>query len=100
MNGAHARTEYQQLKGKIENKNARVGIVGLGYVGLPLANSFRNAGFDVIGFDIDERKIEPLQSGQKYLPHIDISALVEGLADATFAPSADVATLQTADVII
>ncbi|MBT3275403.1 MAG: nucleotide sugar dehydrogenase [Spirochaetales bacterium] len=91
---------YQQLKSKIEKKQAIVAIVGLGYVGLPLASSFRNGGFKVVGFDIDGTKIEQLRQGKKYLPHISIDTLVEGLADESFVPTADVTMLQTADAII
>jgi UDP-N-acetyl-D-glucosamine dehydrogenase len=100
LNKEYQQSEYQQLKGKIESKDARIGIVGLGYVGLPLANSFRSNGFKVTGFDIDEKKIEQLRSGKKYLPHVDINMLADGLVDESFIPTADVAMLNEADVII
>ncbi len=55
---------------KIQNKTAKVGIIGLGYVGLPLGLEFALKGFDVIGFDIDETKIPLLKKGKSYIKHI------------------------------
>lgn len=50
------------LAGKIENKQAVVGVIGLGYVGLPLLKAFHAAGYPVVGFDVDGRKIESLKA--------------------------------------
>jgi UDP-N-acetyl-D-glucosamine dehydrogenase len=58
------------LLDKIQNKQAKVGIVGLGYVGLPLVIEFCKAGFPVTGLDIDQRKIDMLLQGQSYIKHI------------------------------
>src|SRR5271166_1218338 len=55
---------------KIADKQTIVGIVGMGYVGLPLAIRFADAGFKVIGFDIDERKVQALERGESYIEHI------------------------------
>ena len=55
---------------RVETKEARVGIYGLGYVGLPLSLSFCAKGFAVIGFDIDPEKIERLNRGETYIQHI------------------------------
>jgi UDP-N-acetyl-D-glucosamine dehydrogenase len=55
---------------KIENKEAVIGVIGLGYVGLPLAIAFSSKGFKTIGFDIDPAKPDMLKSGQSYLKHI------------------------------
>ena len=59
----------------ITNRTARIGVIGLGYVGLPLAIEFVKAGFPVAGFDIDPEKIKLLKKGKSYIKHIDISAL-------------------------
>lgn len=55
---------------KIENKQTRVGVVGMGYVGLPLSLTFAKAGFKVTGFDIDKDKVKMLNSGKSYIKHI------------------------------
>jgi UDP-N-acetyl-D-glucosamine dehydrogenase len=61
---------------KIGNRTARVGVIGLGYVGLPLIIEFVKKGFPVTGFDIDQKKIDFLKEGKSYIKHIDISPLV------------------------
>ncbi|MBY0551203.1 MAG: nucleotide sugar dehydrogenase [Candidatus Obscuribacterales bacterium] len=60
-----------ELSIKIESNKAVVGIIGLGYVGLPLLQAFYLSGFSVIGFDTDQLKIELLSNGQSYLSHLD-----------------------------
>ena len=58
------------LLDKIRDRSAIVGILGLGYVGLPLASAFVKAGFPVLGFDTDASKIEDLDAGRNYLRHL------------------------------
>jgi UDP-N-acetyl-D-glucosamine dehydrogenase len=65
----------QQLKSKVESKSALIGIIGLGYVGLPLAQAFTAAGYRVLGFDIDPKKIDKLNRGESYIGHIDASTI-------------------------
>ena len=59
------------LKSQIINRKSSIGIIGLGYVGLPLAIRFSEEGFRVIGFDVDGKKVQMLNSGQSYIKHID-----------------------------
>jgi len=59
-----------KLLEKIKNKEAVVGIIGLGYVGLPLGLEFALKGFKVLGFDVDESKIPLLKAGKTYIKHI------------------------------
>src|SRR5687768_2021696 len=61
---------YRALAARIEAGTARVGIIGLGYVGLPLARAFADKGFPVLGFDIDPAKVAALQRGETYIAHI------------------------------
>src|SRR5436189_3123849 len=66
---------------RIFNKQARIGVIGLGYVGLPLAVEFARAGFDVTGFDVDEQKIAAINAGKSYIPDVsdvDLCAAVNG----------------------
>ncbi len=84
---------------RIENKTARIGVIGLGYVGLPLATEFARTGFPVVGVDIDARKLEQLNAGVSYLqdvPSADIAAL--GRAKK-FHATANYDELREADVI-
>ncbi|HEU4937090.1 MAG TPA: nucleotide sugar dehydrogenase [Vicinamibacterales bacterium] len=84
---------------KIEQRNARVGIVGLGYVGLPLAVELGKAGFHVTGIDLDDRKIRSINSGQSYIPDVttkDVESLTRaGKLDAT----TDFSVVKTLDTI-
>jgi UDP-N-acetyl-D-glucosamine dehydrogenase len=84
----------------IDRKTATVGVVGLGYVGLPLVELFARKGFRVKGFDIDVRKIEDLSAGRSYIGHISserIGALIEsGLFEAT----SDFSRMGEADAVI
>ena len=61
-----AETVEKRLE-SLKNRTAKVGVIGLGYVGLPLSLLFAEAGFTVTGFDIDEKKITNLEAGQSYI---------------------------------
>ena len=84
---------------KIETKDARIGIIGLGYVGLPLVIEFCKAGFFVTGFDVDVNKVEKLKKGESYIKHIDIAHLHGLLADK-FSATTDFSMLRDVDCII
>ena len=64
------------LRAKIDNQDALVGIIGLGYVGLPLALAFAESGFKVLGFDVDQTKIDQLSGGRSYIQYIDAERIV------------------------
>jgi UDP-N-acetyl-D-glucosamine dehydrogenase len=87
------------LISKIKDKTAAIGVIGLGYVGLPLVIEFCRAGFSVTGFDVDERKISLLRQGKSYIKHIDSAILVNDLRDH-FRPTSDFSTLRDMDCII
>lgn len=88
----------KSLLEKIQNNDAVVGIYGLGYVGLPLAIRFVEAGFKVLGFDIDEQKITALKEGRRYIKHIDIENLTS--TPGQFTPTTDFARTEEVDVLI
>src|SRR3954469_1913839 len=56
---------------RIRNKQVRVGVIGLGYVGLPLAVEFAKAGLDVTGFDVDRSKVDQINKGSTYIPDVE-----------------------------
>src|SRR6187401_1741597 len=77
----------ETLREKIRSRRARTGVVGLGYVGLPLAVELAKAGFRATGIDLDARKIQTIQEGRSYIPDVssaDVMALTQaGKLDAT-----------------
>ena len=60
----------EQFHQKITDKTAVVGVIGLGYVSLPLIHTFMNVGFSAVGFDVDQRKVDSLLAGRSYIEHI------------------------------
>ena len=85
---------------KIKNKNAVIGIIGLGYVGLPLALEYALKGFKTIGFDIDERKIPILNSGKSYIKHIKADKIKKTVHSKKFFATSDFSRLPEADAVI
>lgn len=85
---------------KIENKTATIGIVGLGYVGLPLGLEFAEKDFFVLGFDIDETKIPILNSGQTYIKHIKADRIKNAVDNKKFEATSDFSRLPEVDAII
>jgi UDP-N-acetyl-D-glucosamine dehydrogenase len=93
-------TLVARLNDAIEARSARVGVIGLGYVGLPLVELFAGKGFTVLGFDVDESKVERLQAGQSYIGHI-ASERVAALRDSgRFEATADFSRLSEADAVL
>lgn len=91
----------QVLMDKIRKQEALVGIIGLGYVGLPLAREFLKKGFHILGFDLDHEKIAKLSRGKSYIKHIADTFLQEYvLQKKTFSATADFSRLTEADIII
>jgi UDP-N-acetyl-D-glucosamine dehydrogenase len=88
------------LRAKIDNNTAVVGVIGLGYVGLPLLRAFHQAGFPVMGFDIDQSKIDALKGGRNYLKHLGEDFVKEMSASSRFNATADFGRLGEADVVI
>lgn len=88
-----------RLDSKIANKTARIAVIGLGYVGLPLAIEFARAGFPVIGIDVDQKKVDSLSRGASYIPDVasvDVKRLV---GRDKFLPTTDYDELKSVDVI-
>ena len=89
-----------ELLEAIRNKTARVGIIGLGYVGLPLVQAFTSCGFRVTGFDIDAEKIRKLTAGESYISHIPSTQIAELLSRGLFQATTDFRNLCDVDAII
>jgi UDP-N-acetyl-D-glucosamine dehydrogenase len=88
------------LLNKINDHSATVGVIGLGYVGLPLLLEFSKAGFPVIGFDLDEKKIESLKEGKTYIQHIPADRIKEVNKNGRLNITTDFSLLKDADCII
>jgi UDP-N-acetyl-D-glucosamine dehydrogenase len=90
----------QDKLNKIKKRQAVIGIVGLGYVGLPLAIEFVNAGFKVFGFDIDDEKILKLKNSDTYIKHISSDILKEVNNSKLFTATSDFTLSSQCDVVI
>lgn len=89
----------QYLKVKLHNKEVKIGILGLGYVGLPLALTYIQKGFSVIGFDIDQEKINKLCTGENYIIDVDDEKLKYAIQSKLLLPSNNPECLKNTDVI-
>lgn len=90
----------EQLEEAIHDRTARVGVIGLGYVGLPLIRAMVERGFSTLGFDVDARKIERLLAGESYIGHIAAEWIARSVESGHFAPTADMSRLAEADAIL
>ena len=87
------------LKTKLENRNATAAVIGLGYVGLPLAMEIAAAGFKVIGIDLDANKITALKRGQSYILDVAQEQVAEAVDTSKFTPTTDFSALAQADTV-
>ena len=85
---------------KIKDKSAKIGIIGLGYVGLPLGLEFALKGFEVIGFDVDKKKIPLLMDGKSYIKHISEVKIKNAVDSGKFVAVSDFERLPEVDAII
>src|SRR5881394_3710555 len=92
-------TLFSELKTKIEKRQARVAIIGLGYVGLPLALLYSESGFSVTGFDIDERKVSTLNRGGSYIFRITAPEIQQARQQG-FTATSDYSLLESMDAVI
>jgi UDP-N-acetyl-D-glucosamine dehydrogenase len=87
------------LKNKIRNRQARIGIIGLGYVGLPLAVEFAKAGFEVTGFDVDVAKVAAINTGQSYIGDVSSEDVAAMSKAGKLSATADMSLLHDMDAI-
>ena len=89
--------QWERAIAKFKDRSARVGILGLGYAGLPLTCCFAEAGFETFGFDVDQVKIEQLRAGRSYIGHIPAARIAALIKTGRLRPSADFAPLSACD---
>lgn len=87
------------LKTKLENHQAVAAVIGLGYVGLPLAMEIAAAGFKVIGIDLDPNKVNTLKQGKSYILDVPENIVAEAVHSGKFTPTADFSALANADTV-
>jgi len=92
-----SKTEIVNL---IKEKRARVGVIGLGYVGLPLATEFAARGFNATGFEVDEKKVEQISSGHSYIGDVATTQVAELVASGRLRATLDFDHLKECDAII
>ena len=88
-----------QLRERIANRTARVGVIGLGYVGLPLLVEFARSGYDAVGFDLDDRKIAAIAEGRSYIPDVPTQDVTDLRASGRLTATSDFALIGTLDTV-
>ena len=88
------------LKEKIESRDARIGVLGLGYVGLPLLIEYVDEGFECIGFDIDIKKVDSLNAKKSYIRHIESDKIAQMIDSGRFEPTTDFSKVADVDCLM
>ncbi len=85
---------------RVDDKKVVVGVLGLGYVGLPLVREFTSAGLKVVGFDIDEKKVKTLNAGRSIIKHVPHSQVAKMVKSGLFKATTDMSRIRTVDAVI
>src|SRR5205823_10784797 len=85
---------------RVAARQATVGVIGQGYVGLPLALVFREAGFTVTGFDVDPEKVASISRGESFIRHIGAKRVAKAVASGQYTATTDFDRLERCDAII
>ncbi|HEY2152568.1 MAG TPA: NAD(P)-binding domain-containing protein, partial [Vicinamibacterales bacterium] len=92
-----------ELKRQIGTTQVRAGVIGLGYVGLPLAVEFARAGYEVVGLDIDTRKVDAIADGRSYIPDVSDADVAQLVASGVLRATTDfdaIARLDTVNICV
>jgi UDP-N-acetyl-D-glucosamine dehydrogenase len=89
-----------RLRREIISRRARIGVVGQGYVGLPLSVAFGDAGFDVLGFDVDPEVVATINAGRSHIPDVSAASIEQLVADGFFRATQEMAELGQVDAIV
>ena len=100
QSGPYSSPVAEQLADRINEKDVVIGIMGLGYVGLPLAMAFCNKGIAVVGFDIDEEKARQINQGESYLKTVDSQAVADSVDKGLFRATSSPEAIADVDVIV
>src|SRR5947207_10227947 len=90
---------YDELERRIKTKQARFGVIGLGYVGLPLGLTLNDAGFDVTGIDIDTNRIAAINAGRSYITDVGNEELQRAISEKRFRATSDLSSIASLDAI-
>ncbi len=90
----------EKLIRRVEQRDYRVGVVGLGYVGLPLGLAFADGGFSVLGFDVDPAKVDALAAGRSYIEHLNGEQLARHVGTGRFAATSDFDRMAEVDALL
>ena len=90
----------EKILNKIDERRAVVGVIGLGYVGLPLAVEFASARLEAIGFDLDKSRVDSINAGRSYIPDVPIEAVASLVKSGKLSASTDFAKLADTDAVI
>src|SRR5688500_2240048 len=88
-----------ELLAKIERREARAGVVGLGYVGLPLAVEFAHAGLTTVGIDVDRRKVDEITAGRSYIPDVPTDTVAALRATHALQATTDFSIISELDTV-
>src|SRR5690349_12191274 len=88
------------LTARLHNRTATIGVIGLGYVGLPLALLFSENDFPVLGFDVDPNKVDALNRGASYIRHIGVERVAKAFLEKNAKATEDFSRLAECDAII
>ena len=89
-----------RLRREIISRRARIGVIGQGYVGLPLSVAFGDAGFDVLGFDVDPGVVAAINAGRSHIPDVSAASIEQLVADGFFRATQEMAELGQVDAIV
>jgi UDP-N-acetyl-D-glucosamine dehydrogenase len=90
---------HEELSRRIEDKSALIGVIGLGYVGLPLAEVFARRGYKVLGFDISPQRVERINRGENYIGDIDDASLLTQVQEERLSATTDMSRLSECDCL-